>query len=73
MVSRITSNGAADVPQISKSQRDWGRTIGFVKTLNGSGVLQYVLLKGRKIILADSLVRVYLADPLLAKKVQKKH
>ena len=53
MVSRIMSNGAADVPKISKSQRDWGRTIGFVNILNGSGVLQYVLLEGRQVILDD--------------------
>ena len=65
------SNGAADVPLISKSQRDWERTIGFVKILNGSGVLQYVLLEGRKRILADSLVSVYLGDPRFGKKRKK--
>ena len=40
--------------------------------MNGAGVLQYVLLEGRKRILADSLVSVYLGDPLLAKKKCKK-
>ena len=73
MVSRITSNGAADVPQISKSPRDRRRTIGFVKTLNGTGVLHYVLLKGRKRRLVTKTVGAYLEDPLLAKTKCKKH
>ena len=37
MVSWITSNGAGDVRQKSHEQRRWGRTICFVKIVNGAG------------------------------------
>ena len=66
------TNGTADVPYISNFERRLGKTIRFVKIMNATGVLQYVLLRGRKGILADLLTRVYLGDPWLAKKKCKK-
>ena len=64
-------NGAADVPQISKSQRDRRRTIGCVSLLNATGVLQYVLSEGRPRLSNILVIGVLLEDPRFAKKMQK--
>ena len=48
MVSWITSNGAGDVRQKSNEQRRWGRTICFVKIVNGAGATSVFFLVVRK-------------------------
>ena len=63
MVSWITSNGAGDVRQKSHEQRRWGRTICFVKIVNGAGATSMFFLEeknmGRPLKFAvDKLTRM---------------